>query len=302
MGKKLAVVGLYGMSALFRLERLPAPGETVGSKALKFEQGGKGYNQALGALRMGAEVFFAAAVGDDLYGTQAPMIFEQDGLKDYCCMAVPDALTAFASVLSDETGANMVIVEQGANAKLKPEMADRLEEKIRNCSMLLLQCEMPDAVIRRLLEMGRKHGLVTVLNPAPAKASVRGLLPLCDLITPNWGEAQMLAGMYDSPVPEVAETLISGGCGAVIITLGKDGSYVQESGRAGFYQKAVSVDSVDTTGAGDNFNGTLCARLLAGDSLRKAVRIANVSSGLSVTKYGVIDAIPTLKEVEAFMR
>ena len=83
MGKKLAVVGLYGMSALFRLERLPAPGETVGSKALKFEQGGKGYNQALGALRMGAEVFFAAAVGDDLYGTQAPMIFEQDGLKDY---------------------------------------------------------------------------------------------------------------------------------------------------------------------------------------------------------------------------
>lgn len=301
MGKKLAVVGLYGMSALFRLDRLPMPGETAGSRALKFEQGGKGYNQALGALRMGTEVFFATAVGDDLYGKQAPAVFEQDGLKDYRCMVISDTPTAFASVLSDRTGANMVIVEQGASAKLTLDMADRLEDRIKDCDMLLLQCEMPDAIIKRLLETGKKHGLLTVLNPAPARCSVRELMPLCDLVTPNWGEAQTITGMYHASVPAVAEELVSYSHGAVVITLGKDGSYVQEPGHAGYFQKAVQVDSVDTTGAGDNFNGVLCARLLAGDSLHHAVSFANVSSGLSVTKYGVIEAIPTLKEVEEFM-
>lgn len=301
MGKKLAVVGLYGMSALFRLKRLPAPGETVGSRALKFEQGGKGYNQALGASRMGADVFFAAAVGDDQYGKQAPEIFEQDGLHDYCCMTVAGAPTAFASVLSDETGDNMVIVEQGANAKMTLKMADSLEDRIKDCHMLLLQCEMPDGVVRRLLEIGKKHGLFTVLNPAPARPSAAELLPLCDLITPNWGEAKMLTGMYDAPVPAVAEALLQKGCKTAVVTLGGDGSYVQTCGGNGFYQKAVPVDSVDTTGAGDNFNGVLCAGLLAGDGLETAVRRANASSGLSVTRHGVIDAIPTRREVESFL-
>lgn len=301
MRKKLAVVGLYGMSALFRLDRLPVPGETVGSRALKFEQGGKGYNQALGASKMGADVFFAAAVGDDLYGKQAPGIFEQDGLQDYCCITVPNTPTAFASVLSDASGANMVIVEQGANAKMTPEMAESLEDRIKDCDMLLLQCEMPDAVVRRLLETGKKHGLFTVLNPAPAGRSLMELLPLCDLITPNQGEARQMTGMYNASVPEMAGALLQKGCGTVVVTLGKDGSYVQKRGCSGFYQKAVSVDSVDTTGAGDNFNGVLCAGLLAGDSLKEAVRRANVSSGLSVTKYGVIDAIPTFQELEIFM-
>lgn len=302
MEKCLAVVGLYGMSALFRLERFPAPGETVRSCGLVFEPGGKGYNQAVGAQRMGVRVFYAAALGDDTYGRQAPETFRENGLTEFSCLWVPERSTAFAAVISDASGENQVIVEQGASACWNMEMIDSLESRIAVCSGLLLQCEMPDEALLRLLTIARENGLFTVLNPAPARQLDKKLLAMCDLITPNWGEAQTLTGLSAAPVEKVAQALLTLGCGGCVITLGKDGAYAQKRGEIGFYQPAFRVEAVDTTGAGDNFNGALCARLLAGDDFKQAVRCACASSALSVTKHGVIDAIPSLEDVKGFLR
>lgn len=302
MEQRLAVVGLYGMSALFRLDSLPQPGQTVRSRGLIFEQGGKGYNQAIGALRAGARVFYAAAVGDDAYGKDAPDVFRQDGLTDFACLTVAGQPTAFAAVVSDAQGENEVIVEQGANACWTSEMADSLEEEIAKCSAILLQCEMPDEPLLRFLTIARRHGLYTVLNPAPARLLPDALLSLCDLVTPNWGEAQTITGLPGAPVEDVAQALLRSGCGAGVITLGSRGVYAQKAGQPGFYRPAFSVSAVDTTGAGDNFNGALCARLLAGDEFMVAVRYACASSALSVTRRGVIAAIPTREEVKEFLR
>ena len=302
MKQRLAVVGLYGMSALFCLTELPRPGQTVRSCGLVFEQGGKGYNQAIAALHAGAQVFYAAAVGDDAYGKQAPDVFRQDGLTDFSCMTVADRPTAFAAVVSDERGENEVIVEQGASACWTPEMVDALEEKLASCGALLLQCEMPDEPLLRLLTIARRHGLYTVLNPAPARSLPGELLSLCDLVTPNWGEAQTITGLHDAPVEDVARSLLAQGCGGCAITLGSRGAYALRAGEQGFYQPAFRVDAVDTTGAGDNFNGALCARLLAGEELAPAVRYACASSALSVTRRGVIAAIPLREDVKEFLR
>ena len=302
MKKRLAVIGLYGMSALFRLDKFPQPGETVQSHGLVFEPGGKGYNQALSARKMGASVFYATALGDDVYGKQAPEVFRRDGLTDFSCLHVAGQPTAFAAVVSDASGENQVIVEQGASACWNAAMADSLEKEIAACSVILLQCEMPNEPLFRLLTIARENGLYTVLNPAPARQLSAELLSMCDLVTPNWGEAQMITGLSGASVEDVAQALLALGCGGCVITRGKDGAYAQRHGETGFYQPAFRVEAVDTTGAGDNFNGALCARLLAGDNFETAVRYACASSALRVTKHGVIGAIPALEDVKEFLK
>lgn len=299
--KQIAVIGLYGMSALFRLERLPAEGETVGSVGLCFEGGGKGYNQALGALRAGGEVFFATAVGEDAYGRQAEEVFRADGLRRFTCLRNAQAATAFAAVASDAAGRNIVIVEQGACAQVTPAQIDSLEAELAQCAVLLVQCEMPGNAVRRALELGRRHGLRTICNPAPAVSLPEGTLALADVVTPNLGEARALAGLPQGEPEALCRRLRELGCRDIIITLGGKGAYVSPAGAAGYLQPPFPVHCVDSTGAGDNFNGALAARLAEGASLGEAVRYAAASSALSVTRRGVLQAIPTHSQVEAFL-
>jgi len=301
MSGKLAVVGLYGMSAILRVKRIPDIGETVSSKELCFEQGGKGYNQALGALKMGADVYFATAVGEDFYGKEAPRIIAGDGFENFECLTVHGASTAYAAVVSNDEGDNIVIVEHGALGCFTEQMADSLENRIAKCDMLLLQCEMPGESVRRLLEIGRKHGLVNVLNPAPVREYTRDLVSLCDIITPNYKEALQIIGMKDVSIEEAADELLKLGCGAVVITAGDKGAYIKEKDKEGHLQSAQRVKCVDSTGAGDNFNGAMCQQLLEKADLNQAVYVASVSSGLSVTKKGVINAIPTIFEVADYL-
>lgn len=301
MSKRIAVIGLYGMSALFHLARLPDTGETVRSNGLIFEPGGKGYNQAISALRAGADVFFATALGDDIYGRDAESVFKQAGLSHHHCFFVQNAATAFAAVAGDDDGHNIVIVEQGACARFTSAMIDALEQEISHCGILILQCEMPEETVRRALELGKSHGLYTILNPAPARKLSPDLLALVDLLTPNWGEAVSIAGVDGEP-ERVGQALHDMGCGNVIITMGERGAYVwAESGGEHYLQAAYPVACVDSTGAGDNFNGALAARLALGETLKSSVRYAVASSALSVTARGVVGAIPTRKMVEAFL-
>jgi len=300
MSKRIAVIGLYGMSALFHLKKLPDIGETARSEGLIFEPGGKGYNQALAALRAGADIFFATAVGTDPYGRGADGVFQRDGILRYKCLVMQDAATAFAAVAGDAAGNNIVIVEQGACARVTPDMIQSLEGELADCEILLLQCEMPDAALLRALELGKRHGLYTILNPAPARLLPAGLLAMVDLLTPNWSEAVSIAGLSGSP-EEVGRRLADMGCANVIITMGGNGAFVRPKGQRGYIQPAFQVPCVDSTGAGDNFNGALAARLLIGDCLQDGARYAAASSALSVTRRGVMDAIPTIEMVEAFL-
>ena len=299
--KRIAVVGLYGMSALYRVGELPEPGETVTSRELIFEPGGKGYNQAVAALKMGGDVFFCTAVGEDVYGAAAETEL-QKVFGDRCkCIRVRNQVTAHAAVLCDRNGENEVIVHPGALAEMDGQIVEELKQDLKECSMLLLQCEMPLRAVESLLAYGKSQGLYTVLNPAPAAELPDRVLKNCDLLTPNWGEAQAIAGIRGGTVETTAERLLDRGCGAVILTLGSRGAYVRERGVPGYYQQAFRVAAADTTGAGDIFNGALCAGLMNGRDLRSAVTMAAAASAVSVTRRGVLQAVPTLEETAVFL-
>lgn len=299
--KKIAVIGLYGVSALYKVRQLPVPGETARSQELIFEPGGKGYNQAFAALRMNGDVFFCTAVGDDLYGEKAESELKNVFGDQFKCIKIQNEVTAHAAVLCDSSGENEVIVHAGALEKLDERTAEILEKELKQCGLLLLQCEMPLRAVESLLDWSKKHGLYTVFNPAPAAALTDAVLQNCDLLTPNWGEARKISGISSESPEEAAQRLLSRGCRAVIITLGNRGAYVREQGKPGYYQEAFRVFAEDTTGAGDVFNGALCAGLAAGNTLRAAVETAAAASALSVTRRGVVRAVPTLAETEEFL-
>ena len=302
---RIAVIGLYGMSALFHMSHLPKTGETVKSRALTFEPGGKGYNQAISASRMGGNVYFATAVGDDEYGYNAAKQVKADGISECDCVPLHGKTTAFASVCIDDAGNNIVIVNQGACESAGPAMIEAIEARIADCDVLLLQCEMPLEIIDRALETAKKSGAYTILNPAPARDLSDELFGKVDLLTPNWGEALQLCHLANAapakPV-DVCKMLQHKGCGNVTITMGERGAHVLLADGSDYHQQPFRVNCVDTTGAGDTFNGTAAAMLAMGKDIRDSIMIATAASALSVTRQGVMDAIPSAAEVYSFIQ
>lgn len=304
MSGSILVIGLYGQSAFHGVKRLPQPGESVLSKRVQFEPGGKGYNQALCACRMGCETMFATAVGEDLWGDQAEEIFRSDGFLRYRALRLPGTGTAFASVLAAEDGENVVVVNQGACGAVTGGMIETLEDLICRASVLLVQCELPVEALDTATALARRHGVYVMLNPAPAKPLPGEILQRVDLLTPNWTEAHQLCGRpvrADTDPAALAEALADLGSGAVVITMGSRGALLWEQGRT-HYQEAFPVTAVDTTGAGDTFNGALAAELARGISVREALPFAAAASALCVGRSGVLNAIPTRARTEAFLR
>lgn len=303
MNASVIVIGLYGQSALYAVRHLPQPGESILSAALQFEPGGKGYNQALCAQRMGCATKFVTAVGEDAFGACAAELMKQDGLTDPCLFVIPGTNTAFASVLVDANGENVVIVDRGACLAVTGEMLHALEDFFAAASVLLLQCELPLEVLDAAAAMAKKHGVFTILNPAPAAEIPEHILERVDLLTPNWTEAHQLCGLpvqADRDPAQLAAMLQAKGCQNVIITMGHRGAYLCE-GRKTQLQPAFCVTAVDTTGAGDTFNGALAAEVSSGSTLADALRTATAASAISVSRRGVLNAIPTKAEVKRFL-
>ena len=298
---KVIVVGLYGMSALFQVECLPREGETVLAGELVFEPGGKGYNQAVAAGRMGAEVFFATAVGRDFYGACAEQEMERDGIRRRQ-ISTRERGTAFAAVFTDGRGDNSVVVHPGACTQLNRGWARELEREIAQADVLLTQLEFPLEVVEEVLKIARHHSTYTILNPAPACDLPRGILELTDLLTPNWGEALNLSGGKEFQDPgEVCQKLQKDGAGHIVVTLGDRGAFLAEQGGSSHHQTPYLVDCVNSAGAGGTFNGALAARIARGDCLRGAVRLASAASALAVSRAGVVAAIPGEGEVAEFL-
>jgi ribokinase len=294
---KVAIAGSINVDMILAVTRLPKPGETVLGGEFTSAGGGKGANQAVAAARAGAAVSFVARVGDDPLGHEAIARFDGEGI-DTKHIPRDTAPTGVALIFVDAAGENCIGVASGANAKLSAADIDAAREVIAGAKVLLVQLETPAETIAHAIEVAHAAGVTVVLNPAPAQPLPSEVLRMVSVITPNRGEAEALTGM--ATTEEAAARLHAMGVPRVIVTLGREGVFVSEEGQT-WRLPAHVVEPVDTTAAGDVFNGALAASLAEGAMLRDAVRFANAAAALSVQVLGAQPSVPYRAAIEEFL-
>ena len=297
---KIAVIGSSNTDMVIKTAHLPAPGETVLGGQFLMNPGGKGANQAVAAARLGGDVVFVAKVGDDIFGQEAVEGFKSEGINTDYIAVDPDHPSGVATITVDEQGENCIAVASGANSALGPADIDSAATQIEAASVLLMQLETPLGTVEHAASLGRKAGKTVILNPAPAQPLPDDLFALLDVITPNETEAEILTGIKvetEHDAEQAARTLRDKGVGAVIITLGSRGAFVLSESFLGLVP-APKVEPVDTTAAGDTFNGALAVGLAGGQTIEDAVAFANRAAAISVTRLGAQASAPKLEELE----
>jgi ribokinase len=301
--KSVLVVGSSNTDMIIRVPRIPKPGETVLGGEFAMVPGGKGANQAVAAARAGGRVIFVARVGDDLFGERARADFGSDHIDTRFVFRTADSPSGIALINVDERGENSISVASGANARLSVEDIDRAHEAFAAADILLLQLETPLEVVKAAAGKARDRGLPVILNPAPPRALDRGLLGLVTVLTPNEHEAGFLTGLRvkdEISARQAAAQLRARGLGQVIVTLGERGVYASSAEFEG-PMPAFRVDPVDTTAAGDVFNGALAVALAEKMTLKDALRFAQAAAAISVTRPGAQPSAPTRAEIDAFI-
>jgi ribokinase len=286
------------------VQRLPREGETVSGGSLVLSHGGKGANQALAALRLGAEVRLIAQVGQDPMGDRIVQHLSGAGFPASGLLRDAAAPTGVALIVVDRAGRNQIAVAPGANRTLTPERLGSLEGWIEWADALLCQLETPIETVRWALAAARRLGRRTLLNPAPPRPLSDDLFRVVDILTPNAGEALALAGVTGEGLDgarEAARRLLAKGVGAVIVTLG-DGGALLVAGSESAHFPGFSVEAVDTTAAGDAFTGALAAAVAAGTSLADAIPLANAAAALTCTRRGAQESLPDRAAVERLLR
>jgi len=305
----IVVVGSSNTDMIVQVARIPRPGETILSGAFSMAAGGKGANQAVAAARSGARVTFVARVGDDLFGQKAIEGFQADGIDVRHVTRDPEAASGVALIQVEQTGQNSIAVAPGANGRLSPDDVRAAKDAIESASMVVCQLEVRIETVAETVRIASAAGVPVLLNPAPAQELDANLLRAVSILTPNETEAAQLAGFHaagdangtdEAEIENAAERLRATGVGTVIVTLGPAGAFVlSKTGTAkvtGFEVKAV-----DTTGAGDVFNGVLAVALAEQRELADAIRCACAAAALSVTRLGAQPSIPHRAEIEAFL-
>ena len=293
----ITVLGLSGRSVFLKVDHFHKPGETVHAESIHIELGGKGYNQAVAAARLGARVNFFTCCGDDEDAKACKEFLEQEGITPYFELC-PESSTAFASILTDSRGENQVTVYRGAADSMSGDFIRRHEQVIAESDMLLLNLEYPMEANLAALEAAEKHSVPAILNPAPFHDAHMAFLSRFYLTTPNFSEAAAYPGMCGETIRELAEYLTASPLPKTVVTLGADGALLAADGAA-FLYPPVKAAAVDTTGAGDAFNGALAAALAGGAEMSDAVCFAQNAASLSVRRPFVMPAMPGLSEVEA---
>ena len=300
--RTVLVVGSLNMDLVARCERLPREGETLFGTDFFTAFGGKGGNQAVAAARIGAHVTMAGCVGHDQFGTDMIAALTAAGVQTDSVLAV-DRPTGTALITVDAAGANTIVVISGANMACDVALVDRALAGAAAPGLLLLQHEIPPETNAHAVRAAKAAGWFTVLNPAPAHALPRDLLPLIDIIAPNETEAAALTGRSIAGRADAlaaAGDLLARGAGAVLITLGRDGALYRDASRA-LHCPALPVQAVDTTAAGDAYLGALAAALAEGQSLEQSLGLAAAAAGLAVTRLGAQPSLGTRAEVSAFI-
>ncbi|MEE8172744.1 MAG: ribokinase [Alphaproteobacteria bacterium] len=297
----VVILGVFVADTTYRAQRQPRMGETILGTGFALGPGGKGSNQAVAAARLGADVTFISKIGEDPFGDMAMAVWAEAGVKT-AVRRVPESYTGAASIfLEESSGDNAIIVCPGAAATLSPADIEAVGDVIRTASVFVTQLEQPLPAARRALEIAREAGATTVLNPAPAAQLDANFFTLCDYLTPNETEAEDLTGGAVRTVEEArqaAEKLLDKGVGRVIVTLGEQGALLHTKDISELCPAYDFAPVAETTGAGDAFNGALAMALARGDAPLEAVRFGCAVAGISVTRPGTAQSMPTLEEVE----
>ena len=292
---RVLVVGYANVDFTVALERLPERGETVSEGTLLVARGGKGANQAVAARRLGAEVRLIGCVGDDASGRDVRAGLAQEGIDVAGLATSMDAATGTALILVDRAGGNQIGVAPGANRALEVRHVEARADDFAWAEIVVTSCEIPLPCVAATLALARRHRATTILNPAPVPRAPIDRLDLVDYLTPNAGEAARLSGV--SGEDAAADALVARGAGAVIVTLGETGALCR--GRAGAHRvPGIKVEAVDTTAAGDAFNGALAVALAERRDIVAALRFANAAAALACTKHGAQPSLPSRAEVD----
>lgn len=288
---KILVIGSINMDLVSQTKIVPKTGETVLGTSFFTVPGGKGANQAIAAAKLGADVTMLGCVGDDAFGIELKQNLNKQGVSTKYIKTVPNESSGIASITLSE-GENSIIVVPGANKGLSPEMIMEHEHVIANADIILIQLEVPLESVSISVELGRKHNVPIILNPAPIQEMPKELLLGVTYITPNEHEQKSLLSNRDLTMEEIDH--LKQKC---IVTQGAKGIYLYQEGLIPGYK----VETVDSTGAGDTFNGALALSISKGNSLKEACHFANAAAALSVTKLGAQSGMPTFQEVELFL-
>jgi ribokinase len=298
-GHDVVVVGSLNMDLVVRTARLPVAGETVTGKGFATIPGGKGANQAVAAARLGARTAMIGCVGDDAFGEALRAGLEADGIDCRAVQRVAGVATGVALIEVDDAGHNHIVVVPGGNGRLDPARVEANDALLAGARMVVLQLEVPLETVRFVAARARALGKVVVLNPAPARPLPGELLACLDYLVPNELEAAALTGLpVNSPAAavEAARRLRALGPANVIVTLGAAGA-VAVTAEGVTHHPARPVVAVDSTAAGDTFIGGLCAALVEGRSLERAIAFAQAAAAVSVTRPGAQSSIPRKAEV-----
>ena len=301
---KIVVVGSSNTDMIIQLDRIPRPGETLLGGEFTSAAGGKGANQAVGAARAGGDVTFIARVGKDIFGDQAVAGFRKDGINVNHVFRDAAAPSGVALIFVAKDGENSIAVAGGANGKLSPADVKRAAKVIRSAAMLVAQLETPLATVPAAADIAAKAGVRFILNPAPARPLPDALLKRVSILTPNETEAELLTGIKvtnEATAAKAAAKLRSRGVQTVILTLGSRGAFIADD-KGKQLVPGFKVKAVDTTAAGDIFNGALAVALAEGKALPDAVRFANAAAAISVTCLGAQPSAPSRTEIESFLK
>lgn len=300
--KKIVVVGSSNTDFVIQVPHLPAPGETVLGGKFVTSPGGKGANQAVGAARAGGKVTFIARVGTDSYGDKALVGLEREGLDVSYVSRDSRVSSGVALIFVSAKGENSIAVADSANNRLTP--AHISPKAIASAGIVVTQLETPLRTVAAVLKLAQAKGVPVILNPAPAQALPDRLLAQVTYLTPNETECEILTGIKPDAggkaASRAADVLLAKGVRTVILTLGARGAYVA-NGEARALVPALAVKPIDTTAAGDIFNGALAVALLEEKPLQEAVRFANAAAALSVTKLGAQSSAPTRGAIDRLL-
>ncbi len=302
--KKIVVVGSSNSDLTIKAARIPRPGETVLGGSFSMAPGGKGANQAVAAARAGGRVVFIARVGEDYFGERAIKHFAADQIDVGFIVKDRESPSGIALIFVGERGENSIAVAAGANARLSKADIEKCSDAIASAEILLMQLETPLETVQAAAEIASLRGVKVILNPAPARELPTELLKHVSIMTPNEFEAEVLTGVEirdDAAAGRAADMLLAQGVGTVIITLGARGAFLA-SGSVREVIPGFHVHAVDTTGAGDVFNGALVVALSEGKTLREATSFACAAAAISVTKLGAQPSIPRRKEIDSFLK
>ena len=295
----ILVVGSSNIDLVASVDRLPSRGETVLGYRFAQSFGGKGANQAVAAARAGAEVAFLSKLGADANGRLIEQHLAAQGLSRPILLRDAEFPTGVAMILVDHSGENHIAVVPGSNGRLTPADLRQHRELIAGARVLLLQMEIPRETVFEALRLGRECGLTTILNPAPAAPLPSDLLRLVDILTPNESEAQVLTGSTDPA--EAAQILTGRGVGTVVVTCGANGAFLT-TGNDVTHIPGFLVVTIDSTGAGDAFNGALACAVAEGVPLKSAIERANAAGALATTGRGAQESMPTKDDIEQLCR